>query len=195
MKTIGIFHYQVGRTDGVSLEIDKWRRVLEEMGHRVYLCAGDLGTVEGTLIEEMYHHRPDAKRLNYNTFGELRDYPDDAAYRAELLGLVDVIERIYNDLAAKWSLPVTCKGRLLCVWCIYFCVFSYVSMRHLPRLLLNKHIHFLFTICWRWIGYPMRRFRRMGNGSFLYCGRPILRQIKDAGICGWSMSMERIFGV
>ena len=29
------------------------------------------------MIEEMYHHCPDAKRLNYNTFGELRDYPAD----------------------------------------------------------------------------------------------------------------------
>jgi glycosyltransferase involved in cell wall biosynthesis len=93
MKTIGIFHYQVGRTDGVSLEIDKWKRVLEEMGHTLHLCAGDLGTVEGTLIEEMYHHRPDAERLYCNTFSELRDYPDEAAYRAELSGLADVIER------------------------------------------------------------------------------------------------------
>ncbi len=101
MKTIGIFHYQVGRTDGVSLEIDKWKRVLEEMGHTVHLCAGDLGTAEGTLIEEMYHHRPDAKRLNYNTFSELRDYPDDAAYRAELLSLADVIERKVQDFVAE----------------------------------------------------------------------------------------------
>jgi len=93
MLTIGIFHYQVGRTDGVSLELAKWQRALEEMGHTVHLCAGDLGTAEGTLIEEMYHHRPDAKRLNYNTFTTLRDYPDDAAYRADLFRLADVIER------------------------------------------------------------------------------------------------------
>ena len=79
MKTVGIFHYQVGRTDGVSLEIDKWKRVLEEMGHMVHLCAGDRGAAEGTLIEEMYHHRPDAERLSYNTFYELCDYPDDVA--------------------------------------------------------------------------------------------------------------------
>ena len=93
MKTIGIFHYQVGRTDGVSLEIDKWKRVLEEMGHTVHLCAGDLGTAQGTLIPEMYHHRPDAERLNYNTFTALRDYPDDAAYRAELFSLAERIKR------------------------------------------------------------------------------------------------------
>ena len=101
MKTIGVFHYQVGRTDGVSLEIDKWKRVLEEMGHTVHLCAGDLGTVEGTLIEEMYHHRPDAERLYYNTFGGLRDYADDAAYRAELLGLADIIEHKVRDFVEE----------------------------------------------------------------------------------------------
>ena len=93
MKTIGIFHFQVGRTDGVSLEIDKWKRVLEEMGHTVHLCAGDLGAAEGILIEEMYHHRPDAQRLNTNTFGQLRDYANEAAYRAELYDLAAVIER------------------------------------------------------------------------------------------------------
>jgi glycosyltransferase involved in cell wall biosynthesis len=101
MKTIGIFHYQVGRTDGVSLEIDKWKHVLEEIGHTVHLCAGDLGTAEGTLIEEMYHHRPDAERINYNTFCELLDYSDDAAYRAELFGLADTIECQIRDFVTE----------------------------------------------------------------------------------------------
>jgi glycosyltransferase involved in cell wall biosynthesis len=101
VKTIGIFHYKVGGTDGVSLEIDKWKRVLEEMGHTVHLCAGDLGAAEGTLIEEMYHHRPDAERLYYNTFCELRDYPNEAAYRAELLRLADVIERKVLDFVRE----------------------------------------------------------------------------------------------
>jgi len=92
-KTIGIFHFQVGRTDGVSLEIDKWRRVLEGMGHTVHLCAGDIGTADGaTLIEEMYHHREDAHRLYHNTFVALDDYDGDAAYRAELYERADVLE-------------------------------------------------------------------------------------------------------
>ena len=92
-KNIGIVHYQVGRTDGVSLEIEKWKRAFEEMGHRVHLCAGDLGTLQGTLIEELYHHRPDVKRLNNNTFIELCDYASEAAYRAELYRLAEIIER------------------------------------------------------------------------------------------------------
>jgi glycosyltransferase involved in cell wall biosynthesis len=91
MKNIGIFHYKVGGTDGVSLEIDKWKQVLEEMGHKVYLCAGDLGAVQGTLIEEMYHHRADAQRLYRNTFLALQDY-DESVYKAELERLADSIE-------------------------------------------------------------------------------------------------------
>jgi glycosyltransferase involved in cell wall biosynthesis len=101
MKNIGIFHYKVGGTDGVSLEIDKWKQVLEEMGHAVYLCAGDLGAVEGTLIEEMYHHRAEAKRLAANTFRELRDYANEAEYRAALFGLADTIERKIRDFVAQ----------------------------------------------------------------------------------------------
>jgi glycosyltransferase involved in cell wall biosynthesis len=100
-KTIGIFHYQVGRTDGVSLEIDKWKRVLEDLGHTVHLCAGDLGTVQGTLIEEMYHHRADARRLYHNTFVELCDYADDGAYRADLLQRSAVIERKVRDFVQE----------------------------------------------------------------------------------------------
>ncbi len=91
MKNIGIFHYKVGGTDGVSLEIDKWKLVLEEIGHKVFLCAGDLGTEQGTLIEEMYHHRPEAERLNRNTFLALQDY-DEAVYMVELEQLADKIE-------------------------------------------------------------------------------------------------------
>lgn len=90
MSTIGLLHFKVGSTDGVSLEIDKWQRVLEEMGHTVHLCGGDLGTLDGFLIPEMYHQRPDARRLNANTFTALRDY-DETGYRAELNGLAETI--------------------------------------------------------------------------------------------------------
>ncbi len=92
MKTIGIVHYKVGGTDGVSLEIDKWKTVLEDMGHKVHLCAGDLGQLEGTLIEELYHHLPDVERLNTNTYIKFVDYNDEVEYRAELEDLAEKIE-------------------------------------------------------------------------------------------------------
>ncbi len=90
--TIGMFHYKVGGTDGVSLELEKWKEVLESMGHTVHLCGGDLGSAQGTLIEEMFHQRTDAKRLYRNTFIKLADYANDAAYRKDLYDLADRIE-------------------------------------------------------------------------------------------------------
>ena len=101
MSAVGILHYKVGGTDGVSLEIDKWGRVLEEMGHRVHLCAGDLGGIEGTRIEELYHHRPDVERLNYNTFHTLSDFAGEAEYRAEVECLARAIERRVRDFVER----------------------------------------------------------------------------------------------
>lgn len=87
MSNIGMLHFKVGSTDGVSLEMDKWKLILEEMGHTVTYVAGDLGTLEGALIEEMYHHRPDARQLYDNTFIALTDY-DVTGYEAAFNALV-----------------------------------------------------------------------------------------------------------
>jgi len=91
MKNIGVFHFQLGRTDGVSLEVDKWRQVFEGLGHRVFYCAGDLGTVSGTLVEEMFHHNESARRLYRNTFIFLSDYASPAAYQDDLQEQVSIL--------------------------------------------------------------------------------------------------------
>ena len=33
MSRVAFIHNALGKTDGVSLEVDKWRVVLERMGH------------------------------------------------------------------------------------------------------------------------------------------------------------------
>jgi len=93
MSNIGIFHYKVGGTDGVSLEISKWKKVLEKLGHKTFLCAGDLGGAQGTLIPEMYHHTPEAERLYLNPFKSLSDFPDNAGYASALEDLSIQIEK------------------------------------------------------------------------------------------------------
>lgn len=89
---IGIFHYIANLTDGVSLEMNKWKRVLEEMGHTVHLCAGKFGSADEIVIEEMYHHSPEARLLNANTFKALKDYRNENVYRNELYHLAKIIE-------------------------------------------------------------------------------------------------------
>jgi len=106
MATIGLCHYKVGGTDGVSLEIDKWRLALERMGHSVYLCGGDLGTSDGYLIEELYHHREDVQRMAKNTFYELSDYPDGAALERDILSFADRIEAQLREFIADESIDL-----------------------------------------------------------------------------------------
>lgn len=115
MKNIGILHYQVGRMDGVSLEIDKWKRVLENMGHRVHLCAGDLSSLGGTLIEEIYHHRPEIARLYHNTFGTLDSYPDESAYRAELRRLEEILHEKLRQFVKECEIDYLLPENVLSV--------------------------------------------------------------------------------
>jgi glycosyltransferase involved in cell wall biosynthesis len=90
INNIGIFHYQTGNTDGVSLEIDKWRRVLEKMGYSVHICSGDLGMGDGTRIPELYHHKDEIKTINRNAFSAMKEFDAD--------GLMTAIEEISNRL-------------------------------------------------------------------------------------------------
>ena len=93
MSNIAFFHYKVGGTDGVSLEINKWKKVLEKSGHNVFLCAGDLGEAQGTIIPEIYHHTAEAERLYLNAFSSLSDFPDDASFASALEDLSVRIEK------------------------------------------------------------------------------------------------------
>ncbi|MDX9865230.1 MAG: glycosyltransferase family 4 protein [Anaerolineaceae bacterium] len=113
-KNIGIFHYQVGHTDGVSLELEKWQRVFEERGHTVYLCAGDLGSAEGILIREMYHHLPEIERLYDNTFQPLHDFNAEG-YRAELARWVDILETRFRAFIREKAIDFIVPEN---VWCV-----------------------------------------------------------------------------
>jgi glycosyltransferase involved in cell wall biosynthesis len=112
--TIAIFHYQVGGTDGVSLEINKWKLILEEMGHTVHLCGGDLGTAKGTLIKEMHHHLPESKRLNQNTFSRLSDF-DSEGYREELDRMTQVLVERFRSFIQENEVNLILAEN---VWCL-----------------------------------------------------------------------------
>jgi hypothetical protein len=47
---IALCHFRVGETDGVSLEMDKWKKALEQNGHEVFYIAGSSGNCEAEII-------------------------------------------------------------------------------------------------------------------------------------------------
>ena len=93
MSRIGICHFRVGETDGVSLEIDKWRAALEALGHTVYLCAGRAGGTEAFLIPELSLDHPEVERIRKNAFQAFSDYASEEELHAHIETLAAKIER------------------------------------------------------------------------------------------------------
>ncbi|MFQ5858770.1 MAG: glycosyltransferase [Anaerolineae bacterium] len=69
---IGFISTRLKGTDGVSLEVEKWARVLRRMGHDVFFCAGELGGYAsgGTLIPQLHFHHQSIGALSRRAFGE-----------------------------------------------------------------------------------------------------------------------------
>jgi len=106
MSNIGICHYKVGNTDGVSLEMDKWKVVLEKLGHTVHLCGGDLAGTEGSLIEELYNHRENIEKIHRNAFDQLTEYESELALEAEILEVARRIEQALCSFIDQFAIEL-----------------------------------------------------------------------------------------
>lgn len=81
---IALAHYRVGETDGVSLEMEKWRKVLESMGHKILFISGTSNYGE-VWIPEMDLHTEKFRKLNKNAFQKLSDFSSENEFRKEVL--------------------------------------------------------------------------------------------------------------
>jgi glycosyltransferase involved in cell wall biosynthesis len=72
---IGFIATRLSGTDGVSLEVAKWARVLQRLGHEMFYCAGELGgyAAGGTLVPKMHFLNEDIQRINGRAFGANAD--------------------------------------------------------------------------------------------------------------------------
>ena len=91
---IALIHYRVGVTDGVSLEMDKWKKVLLELGHSVYYIAGNKGNTEACIIPELSLDNEEMKKIHYNVYYELRDYLDESDFSTAIELAIDLINKL-----------------------------------------------------------------------------------------------------
>ena len=71
VQKIGIISTRLAGTDGVSLETEKWVRVMEEVGIEPYYLAGELDRPAERcyLVPEAHFTHPTIKELNDACFG------------------------------------------------------------------------------------------------------------------------------
>ena len=69
---IGFISTRLNGTDGVSLEVEKWAKVLRRMGHELFYCAGELGgyAASGTLIPQLHFDNQNIIAFSQRAFGE-----------------------------------------------------------------------------------------------------------------------------
>lgn len=99
---IGLIHFRVGETDGVSLEMVKWKEVLKNMNFKVYLIAGDMGTSPGFKIPFIAYTDKRSNLLKQRSFVGLDDW-DEKKFEAEMN---KYIEGIYNQLDEMMNLDI-----------------------------------------------------------------------------------------
>lgn len=113
MATLAFFQNRLGRTDGVSLEVDKWRAVLRDrLGHRVLYCSGNADVPGNHVIPELYAQHPVTWKLLRNSTVEFRDYPDETALEQELYAHADVIEQRLLELISRERIDLLLPNNL-----------------------------------------------------------------------------------
>ncbi|KAF2956615.1 glycosyltransferase family 4 protein [Marinitoga sp. 38H-ov] len=94
---IGLMHFRVGETDGVSLEMKKWKIALEKQKHDVQFIAGTLGKEEGIKIPLLAYEEPRNLIIREKAFQSLGDWSKE-----KLKNEIDKLaEDIYIDLKEK----------------------------------------------------------------------------------------------
>lgn len=74
-KKILITHFRVGKTDGVSLEIESWKEILKRAGAKVALCSGPVSSNSDFIIENLEQQlNPRIWRIDEDAFGGLKHF-------------------------------------------------------------------------------------------------------------------------
>ena len=115
MADIGFIQHRLGRTDGVSLEVDKFRTVLESAGHSVFYLAGNDDVPGGEFIPELYPFDPVTQRILMNATRELKDYARPADLMREVRGQADKIKPGMLKFIRDHSLDLIFPNNLLSV--------------------------------------------------------------------------------
>ncbi|BES66007.1 mannosylglucosylglycerate synthase [Gottschalkiaceae bacterium SANA] len=106
---IALCHYRIGETDGVSLEMDKWKEILEEMGHEVFMIAGSSGTTEGYVIPELGYRYEEDLRIERNAYVAFNEYKNEIELMAAIEKAADRLEnrftRIFQSLGIEMVIP------------------------------------------------------------------------------------------
>lgn len=79
---IALCHFRVGETDGVSLEMDKWKIILDKLGHNTSYIAGSKGVLNNVeIIEELHYLDANNTKIVENAYVKLSSFESEQALK------------------------------------------------------------------------------------------------------------------
>ena len=102
LKRIAFVSTRIAGTDGVSLEIEKWARVIERMGMECYYIAGecDRPPERSALIPEAHFNHPQILDLTERAFGSEERTPQ---LTDEIFWMAMIIRNKLNEALSRFS--------------------------------------------------------------------------------------------
>ena len=92
---IALIHFRIYETDGVSLEMDKWKICLERMGHEVIYISGSKPRENDIYLDYLDYRADYNKKIYRNAFNRLVDFNS----KIELLHFIsEYADKIYEKL-------------------------------------------------------------------------------------------------
>lgn len=110
---IALCHFRVGETDGVSLEMDKWKMALEQLGHKVIYIAGSAGNCEAEIIPDLHYQHPVNNRIVENVYQNFESYCSEKNLKNEIFSLAESIERDLINLIEKNNIDLIVPNNIL----------------------------------------------------------------------------------
>jgi glycosyltransferase involved in cell wall biosynthesis len=98
---IGMIHYKIQGTDGVSLEMNKWNKTFKEMGNEVFMLGAEVGNDNNVIHPSLHHTSKIAKSLYNYSFVNKEDFKSDDEYKKVLLGEAAKAEKVIDAFVVE----------------------------------------------------------------------------------------------
>ena len=104
---IALCHFRVGETDGVSLEMDKWKVVLEKLGHNVQFIAGSKGTLNNVeIIDELHYNDANNNKIVENAYTKFHQFTSEQDLKNTIEKDAKAIENKLINIISKNDIDI-----------------------------------------------------------------------------------------
>lgn len=110
---IAFLSTRINGSDGVSLEIDKWARILTREGHQIFYAAGELGNFPNKqVIPEMHFKHAEILRIQEMAFGR-QERSDELSDR--IMTMAERLEETIRRTLDAWQIELVIAENILTI--------------------------------------------------------------------------------